>query len=260
MRLKEELERLATAYRTGSTLALLFDYDGTLAPLVTHPALAQCPASTLQLLADLAELPRVHVGIISGRALADLKSMVTLPRLTYAGTSGLELEARGVVCIPPEAHRYHPHVQRAATSLAPLVARYQGAWIEDKPLAFTVHYRNVNRDDTPQLRQCLSNVLARFDDVLTTVDGSMALEVLPAIGWSKGQALRQIVAALPAPALPLYAGNDANDAEALEVAAELGGVSIGIGPLAPGVARYRMSDFESLVDWLSSLHALLDGV
>lgn len=259
MRLREELERLAAAYRRGSTLALLFDYDGTLAPLVTHPALALCPASTLQLLASLADLPGVSVGIISGRSLADLQTMVSLPKLLYAGTSGLEVQTNGGVQVPPEAREYRPFLQSAAAVLAPLVSHYEGAWIEDKPLALTIHYRNVDRHNTPLLRQCLSDVLNRFTDVLTTVDGSMALEILPAIGRDKGRALRQIVEMLPAPALPLYIGNDANDAEALAAAAELGGISIGIGPFAPGAAQHRLPDHDSVIDLLSLLRALLRG-
>ena len=46
--------------------------------------------------------------------------------------------------------------------------------------------------------------------------------------------------------LPLYAGDDANDADALIAAADLGGIAIGIGPRAPSLARYRLPDAWSL--------------
>jgi trehalose 6-phosphate phosphatase len=259
MCLRDELQRLAAAYRAGSALALLFDYDGTLAPIVTHPALAECPSGTLQILSRFADLPRVRVGIISSRELADLKTMVHLPKLIYAGTSGLELEENGVVQIHPAANQYRPFLRSAAKSLASVIGRFSGAWIEVKRFAMTLHYRNVNRDETPFLKQSASLALRQFDHSLTTVDGSMALEILPDLGWSKGESLRQIMDSQPSDCLPFYAGNDANDAEALQIAADLGGVAVGIGPFAPYPAQHRLPDTESLAESLLSLHLAVEG-
>lgn len=258
MCLRDELHRLAAAYDVGSNLALLFDYDGTLAPLVTHPELALCPPSTLELLARFADLPRVRVGIISSRELADLKTMINLPNLIYAGTSGLELEANGIVRIHPAAIQYRSVLRSAAKSLVPVVERFSGAWIEVKRFSMTIHYRNVNRDETPFLKQSSSLALMQFDESLTTVDGSMALEILPAIDWSKGESLRQIMNQESSHSLPFYAGNDANDAEALSIATELGGVAVGIGPFAPQTARYRLPDTDSLLDSLLSLYSIVE--
>ena len=75
---------------------------------------------------------------------------------------------------------------------------------------------------------------------LRVVDGAMAIEIAPDLGWTKGTALRAIVDHVAGAAvLPLYAGDDANDAEALLAAADLGGIAIGVGPRAPSLARYR---------------------
>ena len=75
----------------------------------------------------------------------------------------------------------------------------------------------------------------------------MAIEIAPDLGWTKGTALRMIVEHVAGAAvLPLYAGDDANDAEALLAAADLGGIAIGIGPRAPSLARYRLPNAQSL--------------
>lgn len=259
MRLSDELKQLASAYRSGKKLALLFDYDGTLAPIVIHPALAQCPPATLELLGRFADMPRVLVGIISSRELVDLQTMVNLPKLIYAGTSGLELEINGVVTIHPAANQHRSTLRQAAKSLVAVVERFAGGWIELKRFAMTIHYRNVNRDDTPFLKHSVISALTEFGQSLTIVDASMALEVYPAIGWSKGDSLRQILNLLPEPAVPFYAGNDTNDAEALQFAEELGGIAVGIGPSAPAAAPHHLADTESLVDLLNSLHSSLVG-
>src|SRR5262249_9743352 len=87
--------RLASARRTRGPLALLFDYDGTLTPIVERPSLALLEPCTRALLGRLAQTAGVSVGIISGRNLTDLRHLVGLPGLYYAGTGGLELDLKG---------------------------------------------------------------------------------------------------------------------------------------------------------------------
>ena len=47
------LERLITAYQRGERLVLVFDYDGTLTPLVSHPRLAHLDPALRGVLARL---------------------------------------------------------------------------------------------------------------------------------------------------------------------------------------------------------------
>jgi trehalose 6-phosphate phosphatase len=253
MRLMDDLDRLAAAYRDGRSLALLFDFDGTLAPLVTHPDLATCPQKTLELLAALALLPRVLVGIISGRALADLKTRISLPQPVYAGTCGLEMELGQRLIVHPEAARFAPVLTAAAEVAIATIRQFPGAWIERKPLSFTIHYRQVRRGEIVLCEQCLASQLARFSGVLDCFDGSLALEVLPAVGWAKGQALDAILAHHGHDAIPLYAGNDARDACALIAASRHGGVALGIGPEAPTAAQHRLADVMELTEQLAAL-------
>lgn len=255
--LDDGLKRVASAYFAGRSLALLFDFDGTLSPLVTHPDLATCAASTQEVLSTLSQLPRVTVGIISARALADLKSKISLPKLVYAGTCGLEIEQGGVSTENARAKRCAPFMQAVAELVVPAIQGYPGAWIEQKPLAFTVHFRQVSRDDVPFLKQSLANTLSRFEGSLVSLEGSMAMEVLPDVGWTKGDALDFVVQQGNQEAFPLYAGNDANDADAMEAALAYGGVTIGIGPHAPRSAQHRLPDVESLAECLRRLLALL---
>jgi trehalose 6-phosphate phosphatase len=85
----------------------------------------------------------------------------------------------------------------------------------------------------------------------------MAIEITPALGWTKGFGVRTMVASAGTDALPLYAGDEANDGDALEATNALGGVTIGIGPRAPASARYRLADSAALV---SFLHTLLEAL
>src|SRR4051794_22924192 len=166
MQLRDDLGRLAAAYRAGQNLALLLDYDGALAAPVTHPALADCPLSTAQLLAQFADLPRVGVGVLSNRTMDDLKSRVRMPKLSYVGTSGLEVETKNVAVIHPRAQRYRPYLEHALSTIGAVVAAFDGAWIEDKTLALTIHTCAVSREERLLLQQCLHKALERHDGLL----------------------------------------------------------------------------------------------
>jgi trehalose-phosphatase len=122
----------------------------------------------------------------------------------------------------------------------------------------TVHYRNVKQPDRiEKLRTDVARAIEPFSRELQLLDAAMAIEIAPDLGWTKGTALRMILAHIGDRAvLPLYAGDEANDADALMTAAQLGGVAIGVGQVAPSTAHYRLADplaFSRCVDSLLNM-------
>jgi trehalose 6-phosphate phosphatase len=257
--LRKKMDRLLWGHRAGRPLALLFDYDGTLVPLVEHPALAKLPPQTRGLLRRLANQPRVTVGILSGRRIDDLKDIVCLPRLCYSGISGLELELDGMRITHPQAAKGCELIARLATPLRELAAAFPGAWVEDKQLGLTLHYRAAAPHQIEELQACAKQLLQSFGEHLRMLDVAMAIEITPALGWTKGSAVWTMAAHAGSGAIPLYAGDEANDWEALEAATALGGVAIGIGPRAPSAASHRLPDPAALVNFLSRFIETLDS-
>ncbi len=247
-------EKLLAAHRRGGRLALLFDYDGTLAPLVARPRLARLGGAARRVLKRLAARPRVHVGILSGRTIEDLKEMVGLEGLCFAGTGGLELEIGGTYLTHPDAPEAAERVARIAEQVRPLLAAFPGAWLEDKRLGFTLHYRGLAADRVDRFRALARAALEPFSADLRSVDGPKAIEVTAELGWTKGTAVRRIAQHLEVegPGV-LYAGDAANDAEALQAVVAMGGVAIGVGPRVPQAAPYRLPDPAALVEFLSGL-------
>ena len=85
-----------------SKLVILLDYDGTLAPIVSHPDKALLPEGMRQVLRHLSQIPCVSVCVLSGRSLPDLKRMVAVDGITYAASEGLEI-------LHPDGSRFtHP--------------------------------------------------------------------------------------------------------------------------------------------------------
>ena len=66
--LQNTLEWAVAEYHRGRPLVLLFDYDGTLAEFADRPSHAGLSEEIRWALDGVAWLPRVTVGIISGRS------------------------------------------------------------------------------------------------------------------------------------------------------------------------------------------------
>lgn len=251
------VDRLAAAHRSGSRLALIFDYDGTLVPLAPHPDLAVLDRHGRRLLANLERLPRVTVGIISGRSLDDLEGIVGLDNLLYAGVSGLELDLAGRRIEHPSAQHAAVVIKHVIEQLEATLAGFPGAWLENKGVGMTVHLRALAPERIPALRERVDQVVADLAHPLRLVDGPLAIEITPAGGANKGSAIDAILGFLGAPeAVCLYAGDDTNDAEAFEVVAAHHGICIGIGPRAPHSAQLRLDTPRELMTMLSDLHDL----
>jgi len=84
-------EYLSKYVGNAEKLALLLDYDGTLAPLAPHPDLALIPNETKRILERLSNCPDVFVAIISCRSVDNIRKMVGIDNITYAGNNGLEI-------------------------------------------------------------------------------------------------------------------------------------------------------------------------
>jgi trehalose 6-phosphate phosphatase len=169
---------------------------------VPRPEQAAVPDETRRELARLAEEYGL-VACISGRSGADAKRVVGVEGLTYVGLHGLELD--------PEAERYREAIQAFAATVD---------WpTEDKGLAVTFHYRNV--DDEASARAELEGVAERARAAgLSPHFGRKILEILPPVEADKGNAARHLLerAGLRR---ALYAGDDTTDLDAFRAVAEL---------------------------------------
>ncbi len=244
----EVLERLMASNTTGRPLLLLSDYDGTLTPIVPTPEEARLRGETRQLLADLAQVPGVFVGVVSGRAIDDLKQLVNLSGIYYAGTSGLELDLLGPRIDHPDSSLARDLLEEWATRLRQFVQAFEGAWLERKALGMTLHYRRLAMADAPRFREQAHALLDEAGDRLKVLDVSKGIEIIPNLGWDKGTALEFILDDAARHALPFYAGDAANDADALIAARKRGGIAVGVGPEAPSEAEYRFEAPEDLTD------------
>lgn len=251
--LREEFDRLLRAYHSGSPLALLLDYDGTLTPIVEHPDLAVLPARARWLLSCLARQQGLSVGIVSGRSLENLMRMVQVEGVILAGNSGLEIAMGDRTIVQAEAVASRTLLAEVVGELRQLVQAFPRAWVEDKKLGATLHFRQVAAELRPQLLEVSRALLDARKDQLRIVPGPLALEITPVPGWNKGSAVELILEQMTAETFPFYAGESDNDLEAFQFVAGRGGLTVGVGSEAPPQARYTVPTPDALIDLLAQL-------
>jgi trehalose-phosphatase len=251
------IELLASSYRAGRPLALLLDFDGTLSPLVDRPPQAALVPGAERLMENLAGLPRILVGLISGRAIDDLQKRATVPSAWYVGTNGLEMERNGSR-FPIHVPSTVPDLLRTiARQMQDLLAECPGCSLEIKPLGFTVHFRQAPAGIARHLQSAAHALLREFADSILVIPGPAAIEIMPAVGCTKGTAVRTLCGQAGSAALPLYAGDSDNDLPAFAAASELGGVTIAVGQCVDYPVSFRVDDPAALVAWLALLHERL---
>jgi trehalose-phosphatase len=246
-------ESILARLTTPAHLALFFDYDGTLAPFAPRPELAVLPVETRDVLRTLAARDDVTVGIISSRVLREVVAFVDLEGVLYAGLTGLEVRlANGETRSDAAIEACRPVLQKLARELHDELQPFPGAWLEDKDGALAVHHRALDDERLPELRDRVQNLITPRE-TLRLESNAFTLEVWPRVRMNKGKAVQVLLAETAASAFPFYAGDDTNDAPALQRVRELGGIAVGVGPAAPDAAEYRLETPRDL-------RALLEGL
>ena len=175
-----------------SQAALFLDVDGTLAPIVERPGLAEVPENAhveLRRLRDTYAL----VACISGRTGAEAWRLVGVDGIVYVGVHGLELA--------PDADAWR----------APLrsFAALEWPWTEDKGLTVAFHWREA--PDDAAARAELERIAEKARAAgLEARWGRKVLELRPPVDADKGTAVQTLLAEHGL-RRGLYAGDDTTD-------------------------------------------------
>ncbi len=227
-------------------LLVASDYDGTLAPIVDDPAAAVPHREAVAALTMLASLPRTHVAVISGRALADLAGLTSLPgHVHLVGSHGSEFDPGFHSELPRDALVLR---ERIAEHLARIADRWEGVTLEHKPASVAMHYRMAGDENA---RRALAEVEAGPATLPGVhVKHGKAVVELCAIEPDKGAALNRIRRQTGARAV-LFLGDDVTDEDAFVVLRECDlGVKIGAGDTA---ATARVATTEDACRLLARL-------
>jgi len=242
-------------------LLLLFDYDGTLTPIVSRPEEALLPPEVREKIYALAQKPTSSVGIISGRSMSELKSMVAVEGIYYAGNHGLEIDGPGLKFVSKPAEAARATMKDLARQLSAALESIGGVIVEDKGLSLSVHYRLVKKGYENIVAETFKQITVPLanEGKIKITSGKKVLEVRPPIDWHKGKAVESITREIKAllkldSVLTLYLGDDTTDEDAFKVVHRPQGWSIFVGgENTSSSADYFLNSTAEVEEFLSRL-------
>lgn len=221
--------------------ALFLDFDGTLVELAERPEWVRPDAQLPGVLEACQRRLGGAVALLSGRRLDSIDAL--LPGLRFAG-AGLHGAQRRETADAPVTDLAAP--TGLAARLRERCTLHPGLWVEDKGAALAIHYR-----EAPELSVLALDLLrdAVQGSPLRIVSGKCVHEARPG-RFDKGEALREFMRQPPfLGRVPVFAGDDVTDEDAMRAAQELGGIAIKVGPGA-SCANHRLVDPQALLLWL----------
>jgi len=243
-------KEFVTRYHAGRHRLLFLDYDGTLTPLVAHPAMAKPDAARLELLSALGSEPKNSVVIVSGRDRQTLEE--------WFGALPLGLVAEHGAWIRPLGQswqRVKPLPDTWKQQLLPILEIYADrlprAFVEEKEDSLAWHYRMAAPEQAElrasELTDHLLNLTAKTD--LQVIQGSKVVEIRRA-GVDKGSALLAWTGREEYDFI-LGIGDDTTDEDLFKSMPE-SALSIRVG-ISATHAHYNMRSSAEVIDFLHSL-------
>ncbi len=240
----------------------LTDYDGTLTPIVERPELALLSDDTRRALQELAKQSRVTVGVVSGRALGDLRERVDVNGIIYAGNHGFEIEGPGWNFINPIADEIRPMFRVLRQMFTLTLGKVKGVRIEDKGMSISVHYRQVEDGQLGTVQRMVEKTVERpaARGLIKITPGKKVYEVKPAVNWNKGKAIQLIMkrygkGGRQSGLLPIYLGDDLTDEDGFEQIGKYGsGITVYVGePRKDSCAQYYLRSPQETSQFMSKI-------
>jgi trehalose 6-phosphate phosphatase len=233
-------------------LAVFLDYDGTLTPIASRPSEALMEEGMRETVKILSEF--CHVAVISGRDLQNVKEMVKIEGLVYAGSHGFDIEGPGIRMQHENGKSCRPAFEKAEKELLKKLNHIKGAEVERKLFAIAVHYRHVEDNQIEELESIVRDVVEDLDGI-KLAPGKKIIELKPDVDWHKGRALQWLLKELDLGenVMPIYLGDDMTDEDAFSVLDE-NGIGILVGHHGSETyADYLLEDQEEVKEFLQKL-------
>lgn len=225
------LKNLHTIKRPRSERWLwIFDFDGTLSPIVPDRSAAVMDPSCRRLLSDLL-WARQQVAVLSSRSLDDLYPRIGIPGV-YAG-GGMGVEWR----LPSGERRSYAEAfaddvegaRKAAYARMASIGDSLGVDVEDKYWTVSFHVRGLGEARKEEVRRELEALAGLHGLKIRAAPEAFEVLFSPTLDKSFGvSVLCRIVSRDAEKGRIVYAGDDENDAVAMDLVSHLGGVTISV--------------------------------
>lgn len=198
-------------------ICFMFDYDGTLVPIVPHPSMAKLSDSRRKLLKRLSAIPGVIVALVTGRSLTDIRRLAGIPGVILVANHGFEILKDGRIFYPC-GRKFQKPLLKLAHDINRELRNIPGVVIESKGFSVAVHYRLAPKKQWDVIKERILETSAglRKSHHLQLTSGKCLWEIRPALYWNKGSAVLWILRKFARHATPVYLGDDVTDEDAFK--------------------------------------------
>jgi trehalose 6-phosphate phosphatase len=226
--------------------ALVFDYDGTLVPIVSNPFDTKLSAKTTKLLKQITRL--YPCAVLSGRGLNDVKKKVRGTGFhEVVGNHGMEFSHSKASSV--YAARAARWVQQYAEAVQEGRIDGRGLEFEDKVVSLSIHYRNAHQPE-----KSARELRAFFKELrgIRVVGGKFVFNLLPNVRKNKGTAIAELQKLLKCDHVA-YLGDDVTDEDVFALKNKRKILDIRVGRTKKTKARYYLRDQEEMDELLERL-------
>ncbi|MFO7659048.1 MAG: trehalose-phosphatase [Bacteroidales bacterium] len=240
------------------TPVLFLDYDGTLSPIVKRPEDAILSKEMKNVLEQCAA--RFTVAIVSGRDMDDVKNLVGIENIIYAGSHGFRISGPdGLYMEHEKTEEILPQLDKIENELNNSLNGITGLLVDRKRYAVGVHFRNTAEDQLPKIIKTVDDLLERFPE-FKKGEGKKIVEIKPGVDWHKGKAINWIIEksglADNPDIMPIYIGDDVTDEDAFRTLSDKGiGILVGVHE-QPTAAKYALKNVYQVRLFLQELSGL----
>lgn len=189
-----KLSQIKKQLKYADRILLALDYDGTLTPIVLEPKQAILDKRIRNLLMNIAKKEKFTVAVISGRRLKNIKKLVAIDNIFYAGCHGFQIEGPGLRFVHPSSLKSNPYIQKIKSRLKYRLRKVNGIILEDKRIGLSLHYRKVKRSAISGIKRIFKDITSDYirDKKIKVSSGKMVLEARPHVLWNKAMAVKTI--------------------------------------------------------------------
>lgn len=221
----------------------VFDFDGTLAPIVPRPDDAHLPEEVLRRLLSLTQL--APVGVLTGRALEDIRARLGFEPQYLVGNHGLQ----GLPGWEAASQSYVDMVSAWSKALTARLAKQDGIFLEDKQYSLSLHYRESA--DPKAAEALLREAAMELEPLPRIMAGKFLINLLPDAARDKGDAMLELIE-ISGCSTAIYVGDDVTDEDAFRVK-HPGLLTVRIEPHEQSAAQFFLPQHRDIVHLLDHM-------
>ncbi|MFC2124873.1 trehalose-phosphatase [Bacteroidota bacterium] len=175
----------------GKKLFLFLDYDGTLTPIVEDFNAAFLSEDMRNLVKEISE--SCPMAIITGRDIKDIKDLVKIDQIHYAGSHGFDMVGPdGFIFENEQANESRRTITEVSEEIRDKTAHIQGVKLEYKKYAIAVHYRQVSDNQQKDAKEIVYDIISQYPEIRPG-KGKKVIEMKPNFDWHKGKSIRVLL-------------------------------------------------------------------